>query len=196
MPDSGRLLWEGQSMETWPRKERARRIQMIFQDPFASLNPKLSIGTQMREVVQLGTPGMSSSEIDTASGALLESVGMTRDALAHYPFQFSGGQRQRIAIARTLAMKPALLIADEPLSALDVTIQANILDLLRQLKTSHDLTILFISHDLAVVDSFADRAIVMQEGRAIEEGPVGPLLSQPKQEYTRALLAAVPRIPS
>ena len=193
-PDSGTLLWEGQPMDGWRRLDRARRIQMIFQDPFASLNPKLSIGTQLREVVRLA--GATASEEIGRCEELLKAVGLSADALSNYPFQFSGGQRQRIAIARALAMKPALLIADEPLSALDVTIQARILELLRELKKAYTLTILFISHDLAVVDSFADRAIVLQNGEAVEEGRVSELLSKPQHPYTQALLNAVPRIPS
>src|SRR5258708_6221723 len=191
VPDTGTLLWEGRPLPTH-RLERARRIQMIFQDPFASLNPKLSIGTQLSEVVHLA----EGRDDEERCGQLLESVGMSHDALWHYPFQFSGGQRQRIAIARALAMRPALLIADEPLSALDVTIQAHILELLRELRKTYTLTVLFISHDLAVVDSFADRMIVLQNGVAVEEGPVTTLLSQPRHPYTRALLDAVPRIPA
>jgi ABC-type glutathione transport system ATPase component len=190
--DAGTLRWEGQPIEHWSRLERARRMQMIFQDPFASLNPKLSIGTQLRDVVRLA----EGREDEERCKHLLESVGLTKDALGHYPFQFSGGQRQRIAIARALAMKPALLIADEPLSALDVTIQAHILELLRSLKQTYSLTVLFISHDLAVVDHFADRMIVLQNGEAVEEGPVSTVLSKPSHPYTQALLAAVPRIPA
>ena len=195
--DTGTLLWQGQSMEAWTRLERAHRIQMIFQDPFASLNPKLSVGTQLGEVVQLAAE--STSKVQKLNHReqcvqLLEAVGLSGEALGHYPFQFSGGQRQRIAIARALAMRPALLIADEPLSALDVTIQAHILKLLKTLKTMYSLTILFISHDLAVVDDFADRVVVLEEGSMVEEGPAGILLSKPQHPYTRALLDAVPRI--
>jgi ABC-type glutathione transport system ATPase component len=189
-PESGTLTWDHQPMQNWSRLERARRIQMVFQDPFASLNPKLSIGTQLRDVVRL--TGTKDTEVRCKE--LLDAVGLPEDTLGHYPFQFSGGQRQRIAIARALAMNPALLIADEPLSALDVTIQAHILDLLRNLKKVYRLTILFISHDLAVVDSFADRAIVLQNGEAVEEGPVSQLLSNPRHAYTRALLEAVPKV--
>jgi oligopeptide transport system ATP-binding protein len=193
--DSGTLLWQGQSMEAWTRRERARRVQMIFQDPFASLNPKLSVGTQLREVVQLASESTSENQnTHEQCVRLLEAVGLSGDALNHYPFQFSGGQRQRIAIARALAMRPALLIADEPLSALDVTIQAHILKLLKALKAAYSLTILFISHDLAVVDDFADRVIVLQNGSMVEEGSARELLSQPKHPYTQALLDAVPRI--
>jgi peptide/nickel transport system ATP-binding protein len=213
-PDSGTLLWEGQSLQFMERRQRARRIQMIFQDPFASLNPKLSIGSQLREVVELqdviarseatkqapdsrgvaSLPPVARNDTFTRCRELLEAVGLSGDAMSHYPFQFSGGQRQRVAIARALALKPALLIADEPLSALDVTIQANILELLRTLKQTYQLTVLFISHDLAVVHSFADRMIVMQNGMAVEEGPVAGVLAHPQHAYTRALIEALPRI--
>lgn len=183
--DEGELLWDGQPLQTFSPLERAHRIQMIFQDPFASLNPKLSVGTQLREVVHG----------DTNPASLLQAVGLPADTLAHYPFQFSGGQRQRIAIARALAMKPALLIADEPLSALDVTIQAQILDLFKELKATYGLTILFITHDLAVADHFADRLLVLQNGRVIEEGLTASVLKNPQHPYTQALLEAVPHLP-
>jgi oligopeptide transport system ATP-binding protein len=189
-PDQGTLLWDGQPLDALSRLERAMRIQMIFQDPFASLNPKLSVGTQLAEVVRLApesAPGRCAE--------LLEAVGLPTDALNHYPFQFSGGQRQRFAIARALAMQPKLLIADEPLSALDVTIQAQILALLTKLKADYGLTILFITHDLAIVDSFADRVLVLQEGRVVEEAAPHALLQKPRHPYTKALVAAIPKIP-
>jgi ABC-type glutathione transport system ATPase component len=196
-PDQGQLLWQNQTMDTWDRRTRARHMQMIFQDPFASLNPKLSVGTQLLEVVRLAQssdPAASDVNSRAICVQLLESVGLSGDALSHYPFQFSGGQRQRIAIARALALKPTLLIADEPLSALDVTIQAHILKLLESLKTTYALTMLFISHDLAVVESLADRVIVLENGTVVEEGPAGALLAHPQKAYTQALLDAVPRI--
>ncbi len=120
---------------------------------------------------------------------------MTADALSHYPFQFSGGQRQRIAIARALAMQPELLIADEPLSALDVSVQAQVLELFRALKAEWRLTIVFITHDLAVAANTGDRIVVLQEGRVVEQGPVAEVVRQPQHPYTRALLEAVPAIP-
>jgi peptide/nickel transport system ATP-binding protein len=186
--DSGTVLWEGKSLDLLSRKERACRVQMVFQDPYASLNPKLSIGTQLEEVLRLSASGERPE-------ALLESVGLSADLLTHYPFQFSGGQRQRIAIARALAIRPKLLIADEPLSALDVTTQAQILDLLRGLQKSLDLTLLLITHDLAVADTFADRIAVLQGGRVLEEGRTQDVLRSPRQAYTKALVAAVPKIP-
>jgi ABC-type glutathione transport system ATPase component len=188
-PDEGEFLWQGRPLASFSRAERAHRIQMIFQDPYASLNPKLSVGMQLAEVLR------SSPEVSSASVSLLESVGLSADALSHYPFQFSGGQRQRIAIARALAARPRLLIADESLSALDVTTQAQILDLFKTLKAKQRLTLLFITHDLAVARQCADRVVVMQEGRMVEEGPVLQVLKTPHHTYTQALLNAVPKIP-
>jgi len=217
--DSGEVLWEGQPLADLTRQERAHRVQMVFQDPYASLNPKLSIGTQLNEVLALTRPagtlslkgeGQSNEPspfrgkvVPTRSGGdrmrasieLLESVGLSADVLQHYPFQFSGGQRQRIAIARALAGGPELLIADEPLSALDVTTQAQMLALFGQLKASLGLTLMFITHDLAVAEEFADRVVVLQEGRVVEEGPAAVVLRTPQHPYTMALLEAVPKVP-
>lgn len=189
--DQGEILWEGRRLQNLTRIERAHRVQMIFQDPFASLNPKLSVGTQLEEVVRWAH-GIKS--IHQRCKELLEAVGLTEDALSHYPFQFSGGQRQRIAIARALAMRPSLLIADEPLSALDVTIQAHVLNLLKTLKSTLELTVLFITHDLAAADSFADRILVLQNGETVEEGDISTVLGRPQHPYTQALLEAVPKI--
>ncbi len=197
-PDAGEILWEGRSLEPFSALERARRIQMIFQDPDASLSPKLSVGTPLGEVVRLAQKIPSPSrgeEINQPCIRLLEEVGLSSDVLSHYPFQFSGGQRQRIAIARALALKPELLIADEPLSALDVTTQAQILELFRKLKEDFHLTFLFITHDLAVAQSFSDRMIVLHEGSVVEEGTTQRVIDDPHHPYTRQLLAAVPRLP-
>ena len=223
--DSGELLWEGTALSNLSRIDRARRIQMVFQDPYASLNPKLSIGTQLQEVllssfrrkdvavtpVKTGAQsiekfwipafagmtalGFRRGDVKKRSVALLESVGLSSDALLHYPFQFSGGQRQRIAIARALAMGPQLLIADEPLSALDVTTQAQMLALFGQLKASLGLTLLFITHDLAVAEEFADRVVVLRDGWVVEDGPASVVLRTPQHPYTRALLDAIPKVP-
>jgi ABC-type glutathione transport system ATPase component len=216
-PDSGEVLWEGTALSGLSRIDRARRIQMIFQDPYASLNPKLSVGTQLAEVVRLvSSPLVGEDEGGGGSKKarnppsqpsptrgegvlkrcieLLNAVGLPADVLPHYPFQFSGGQRQHIAIARALAMEPELLIADEPLSALDVTTQARMLALFGQLKASLGLTLLFITHDLAVAEEFADRVVVLHDGQVVEEGPAAIVLRTPKRPYTLALLEAVPKV--
>lgn len=208
--DEGALFWEGRPLKGLSPLERAHRIQMVFQDPFASLNPKLSVGTQLHEVVRIAqrpslTPTLSlegrgqgrpqGEQRVRDAAELLESVGLSADALRHYPFQFSGGQRQRIAIARALAMSPRLLVADEPLSSLDVTTQAKMLELFRDLKRSYGLTILLITHDLAVAHEFAERVVVLQEGKVVEEGIAPIVLKTPKHPYTKALLEAVPKIP-
>lgn len=187
-PDAGTMTWEGQPLGLFTRQERARRIQMIFQDPFASLNSKLSVGTILREA--LAVCGGSPRE----AAELLEAVQLHPDALNHYPFQFSGGQRQRIGIARALALRPDLLIADEPLSALDLTIQAQILNLFQELRDRYRLTFLMITHDLAVVDQFCNRVLVLENGALVEEGPTAEVLSRPKHTYTQRLLDAVPRV--
>ncbi len=206
-PDSGNLLWENRPLGAYSRLERAQNIQMIFQDPYASLNPKLSIETQLEEVLRSSfrrkpessakplDPGFRRGDVINKCVSLLESVGLSADALTHYPFQFSGGQRQRVAIARALAMRPKLLIADEPLSALDVTTQAQILELFVQLRKTLQLTFLFITHDLVVARHFADQVVVLQDGSVVEDGPAAEVLGHPHHAYTRALLDAVPRIP-
>lgn len=194
--EDDQILWKGQALSSLNRRARAREIQMIFQDPFASLNPKLSVGSQLDEVLRVRGEGkFSAAEIRQRSEALMASVGLPADTLEHYPFQFSGGQRQRIAIARALAMEPTLLIADEPLSALDVTIQAQVLALFKDLKKRFKLTILFITHDLAVARHIADRVLVLKEGEVVEEGAPDKILTNPQHAYTQALLTAVPRLP-
>jgi len=186
--DAGEMTWNGEPLDREITPRRARRIQMIFQDPYASLNPKLSIGAQLAEVAQ-------GPDVRAECVRLLETVGLSGDALRHYPFQFSGGQRQRIAIARALALRPALLIGDEPLSALDVSIQAQILELFRRLKAELGLTLLFITHDLAVAAHAAEDILVLSDGRLVEQGPTRSVLRSPQHPYTRSLLEAAPRLP-
>jgi peptide/nickel transport system ATP-binding protein len=175
------------------------KMQMVFQDPFASLNPRLRIGEIIAEgMLALGTGGMGGSAGDrgiaTRVGPLLEQVGLRADMVGRYPHEFSGGQRQRIAIARALAVRPQLLICDEPTSALDVSVQAQILNLLADLQRDLGLAYLFITHNIAVVDYLAHDVAVMYLGRVVESGSAAEVLRSPRHPYTRALLAAVPRV--
>ena len=173
---------------------RARRdIQVVFQDPYASLNPRERVGAIVRrplDLMKVGTPTEREARVDE----LFATVGLRPDQKALFPHQFSGGQRQRIGIARALATHPKLIVCDEPVSALDVAIQAQILNLLARLKAEMGLSYLFISHDLAVVQHLCDRIAVMYLGRIIEEGPVREVIGNPKHPYTRGLLAALPRL--
>lgn len=193
-PDQGTVLLNGQPAETLTRRRRATLLQMIFQDPFASLNPKLSIGAILAEAVRVRRsqePQSPTTPVVHDVQELLELVGLSRRCLDDYPHQFSGGQRQRVGIARALALHPHVLIADEPVSALDLSIQAQILNLLADLKTQRQLSYLLIAHDLAVVEFLADRVLVMHAGRIVEEGPTGPLLRAPQHPDTQRLLNAV-----
>lgn len=174
------------------RKAR-REFQMIFQDPFASLNPRLTVFDTLAEPL-LTHNIVKKSELVKAVNELLDDVGLERKYVRKYPHEFSGGQRQRIAIARALALKPKLIIADEPVSALDVTIQAQILNLILQLTRKHHLTMLFISHDLAVVRYLSDRVLVMNHGEIIEQGETEGLFSHPEQPYTQDLISAIPKV--
>lgn len=186
-PDSGQILFDGRDAGAMTRKERARHVQMIFQDPYSSLNPKLSVGAMLEEALGL-------SENSQSPAVLLKSVGLPSDILNDYPHQFSGGQRQRLGIARALAANPKVIIADEPVSALDVTIQAQILKLLLSLKIERKISYLFITHDLSVVQSLADRALVMKEGKIVEQGSVSDIYERPQNPYTKTLIAAIPRV--
>lgn len=168
-----------------------KSFQMIFQDPYASLNPRINVGQILAEPYVIH--GMArGSELHYKTVALLEDVGLPPDALKKYPFEFSGGQRQRIGIARALALSPELIVADEPVSALDVSVQAQILNLMKELRNRHNLTYLFISHDLSVVHHISDRVAVMYLGRIVELAGKDVFFSNPKHPYTKALLSAVP----
>ena len=173
-----------------------REMQMVFQDPFASLDPKMRVEATLGEPLAIHEPGLTRSERRSRVLEALEAVGMGRDALHRYPHEFSGGQRQRLGIARALVLRPALVVADEPVSALDVSVGAQILELLGRLQQEFRLTYLLISHSLPVVAQLATRVAVMQAGRFVETGPVERVLGRPGHPYTQALLAAVPEIPA
>jgi peptide/nickel transport system ATP-binding protein len=196
-PDSGQMLFAGRDITHLSPKAMVplrREISMVFQNPYGSLNPRQTV----EELV--GAPLIIHGEGDAASrqarvARLVEHVGLPRAALSRYPHEFSGGQRQRIVIARALALNPRLVICDEAVSALDLSVQAQVLNLLADLQAEHDLAYLFISHDLSVVEHVSDRIAVMQKGRIVETGPAEAIFAAPRDPYTRALLSAVPRIP-
>jgi peptide/nickel transport system ATP-binding protein len=193
-PTAGRIIFDGQDisdLDEGHMRPIRRRMQMVFQDPFSSLNPRHSIGRIVGE--PLRTHGISSrGDTSTRVQELLATVGLPADAAGRYPHEFSGGQRQRIGLARALALNPDLIVADEPVSALDVSIQAQIINLLEQLQEEFDLTYLFIAHDLAVVRHISDRIAVMYLGWIVEVSPSAELYEQPLHPYTISLLSAVP----
>jgi ABC-type microcin C transport system duplicated ATPase subunit YejF len=193
---SGEILLEGKNLltlsETELKKSR-RDFQMIFQDPYASLNPRMTVFDTLAE--PLLVHGLANSKnVEQQVNQLMDDVGLDRRFIRKYPHEFSGGQRQRIAIARAIALKPKLIIADEPVSALDVTIRAQILKLLLELTQKHQLTMLFISHDMSVVRYLCDRVLVMQQGKLVEEGDTEALFASPRETYTQQLLAAIPKV--
>ncbi|GAA2525383.1 hypothetical protein GCM10009860_01390 [Microbacterium mitrae] len=192
-PSEGSIDFQGQSVKHLGMRKRADdqlRMQMVFQDPFNSLNPRRTVGSQIADSVALakrlgGTSPMSATD-------WLEKVELSADDATAFPHRFSGGQRQRIAIARALAAEPTLLIADEPISALDASLQAQIADLMSRLVRDSGAGMLFISHDLAVVRLIADRIMVMKAGKIVEEGPTEQVWNHPQHEYTQTLLASIP----
>ncbi len=196
-PDSGEIRFRG---EDWlhARGEALRglrrRMQMVFQDPVASLNPRMRVGTIVAEPLAIHEPKLSRTDRLKRTSEMLEAVGMGPETLARYPHEFSGGQRQRIGIARALILRPDLVIADEPVSALDVSVGAQILELLARLQSEFSLTLILISHSLPVVAQLAARVAVMQAGRFVESGPAAQVLTAPQHPYTQALVAAVPQI--
>ena len=192
--DAGQVLLEDTDLTGLAGRDlqaRRRAVQMVFQDPYASLDPRQTVGRTIAEPMIIHD-ALTKAERKQRIESLLEKVGLGVDMARGYPHEFSGGQRQRIAIARAVAARPTLVSADEPTSALDVSIQARVLDLLEGLKQSEDLTMLFISHDLAVVRQIADRVAVMRNGRILELGPASALFAAPKHPYTRALIAVAP----
>jgi peptide/nickel transport system ATP-binding protein len=192
-PSGGELRFHGEDARAMPRLAFKRRVQIVFQNPYASLNPRFSIGATLTEPMRLHGIGANETERRTLATELLAKVGLPASALFKYPHEFSGGQRQRIAIARALTLEPELLICDEAVSALDVSIQAQLLNLLRELQEETAMSYLFISHDLAVVKSMADEVMVMKDGEVVEMASAEEIYSEPKHPYTRTLLASIPR---
>lgn len=194
-PTSGEIIFEGQNIEKMTDREFAkmrRQMQIIFQDPYASLNPRMTVKEIIAE--PLMTYGMKGkAEIEGTVLELMAQVGIPLEFLNRYPHQFSGGQRQRIGIARAIALQPKLIICDEPVSALDVSIQSQVLNLLKDLQEKHDLTYLFISHDLSVVNFIADRVCVMFLGMVCEVGNTEDIYNKPLHPYTKFLLEAIPK---
>ncbi|CAN1515475.1 COG4172 ABC-type uncharacterized transport system, duplicated ATPase component [Rhabdaerophilaceae bacterium] len=194
-PTEGRIMISGQNMTGLGQqalRAARRNIQMIFQDPYASLNPRLSIATSVTEPLAIHRPDLSGKARRDIAAGLLERVGLKADHLDLYPHQFSGGQRQRLAIARALALKPKIIVADEPVSALDVSIRAQVIELLKELQHELGLAYLFISHDMAVVEKMSHRVAVMYMGQIVEMGPSADVLNRPRHAYTRRLLESVP----
>jgi oligopeptide/dipeptide ABC transporter ATP-binding protein len=198
-PTDGEILYQG---ETGPRTDIAKlsrnemkplrkEIRMIFQDPFSSLNPRFTVKEIIGEPLVIHRVA-SGSELEERTAALMTEVGLDPAYINRYPHEFSGGQRQRIGIARTLALRPKLIVADEPVSALDVSVQAQVLNLLQKLKDELGLTILFIAHDISVVEHISDRIAVMYLGRLVELAPTEELLRNPRHPYTEALISAIP----
>jgi oligopeptide/dipeptide ABC transporter ATP-binding protein len=195
-PSAGSVRFEGQDitrLSATQMQPLRRAMQMVFQDPYASLNPRRNVGDAIAEVLKLHAI-VSSAQLSTRVAELLTQVGLSADDARRRPREFSGGQRQRIAIARALAVGPRLLVADEPVSALDVSVQAGILALMRELQSRLKLAMLFISHDLGVVEVMADRVMVLYLGRVMEVAPTRALYTQPNHPYTAGLLASAPQL--
>ena len=195
-PTGGEVVFDGQNLLALSDKQRQamrRRIQIVFQNPYASLNPRFTIGQTLVEPMTIHAIGASVGEREQRARSLLEKVGLDGRAFGKYPHEFSGGQRQRIAIARCLTLEPEVLVLDEAVSALDVSVQAQVLNLLKDLQDEFGLAYVFISHDLAVVRFMADEVLVMKDGQVVERAAGAELLANPRQDYTRRLLGAIPR---
>lgn len=193
----GRIAFAGRDI--LPLSEREfrplrRQMQMIFQDPFGSLNPRLSIYAIIAEPLEIHFPEMTRSERRDRVADLLRQVGLKPEMMSRYPHEFSGGQRQRIGIARALAVKPRFIVCDEPVSALDVSVQAQIVNLLQDLQAELGLTYLFIAHDLAVVEHISNHVLVMYRGKIVESASAEAIYADPQHDYTKKLLAAVPKM--
>ena len=193
-PKSGEILFEGKNIFNHTKKEQKeypQNVQMVFQNPYSSLNPKMKIGDILKEPLDINTKYSKMRKRALVRG-ILDEVGLQTSSLELYPHEFSGGQRQRIAIARALILNPKLLIADEPVSALDASIQAQIINLLKTLKAERNLTILFISHDLNVIRYLADRVGIMYFGNLVEENTTSEIFINPQNDYTKTLLSSAP----
>jgi oligopeptide transport system ATP-binding protein len=197
-PDGGEIRFDGEdwlSASGAQMRQIRRRMQMVFQDPMASLDPRMRVEALVGEPLEIHESTLSRAEIRERVVETLETVGLGAEVLPRYPHEFSGGQRQRIGIARALILRPELIIADEPVSALDVSIGAQILELLDRLQREFSLTLLLISHNLPIVAQLAHRVAVMQAGKFVETGAAGQVLTAPEHTYTRSLVAAVPKLP-
>jgi len=195
-PTAGKILFEGKDITKFEGdelKEYRKKVQIIFQDPYSSLNPRWKVGQIIGEPLKLNTK-LSDKEIKERVLYLMEKVGMLPEWYDRYPHQFSGGQRQRIGIARALALNPEVIVCDEPVSALDVSIQAQVLNLLLDLQEEFNLTYVFISHDLSVVEHISDRIVVMYFGDIVEYGTVSTIFDNPQHDYTKKLINAIPII--
>lgn len=192
-PTKGQVFYDGKDIMTLPREERkefTKKVQMIFQNPYASLNPRMTV----KEIVGEGLKqqGVGAKEIEEKVEELLNTVGLNKDHMSRFPHEFSGGQRQRIGIARALSVDPEFIICDEPISALDVSIQAQVINMLKELQEKQGLTYLFIAHDLSVVKYISDRVVVMYLGTIVETAETEELYANPTHPYTKALLSAIP----
>ena len=195
-PVSGDILFDQKSIYSQSKIEKKKyplNVQMVFQNPYSSLNPKMKIGDILKEPLDINTK-YNKSEKNEMISQVLDDVGLSQSCLSLYPHEFSGGQRQRIAIARALILNPKLLIADEPVSALDASIQAQIINLLKSLRMKRNLAILFISHDMNVIRYLADRVGIMYYGKLVEENHTARIFNNPQAEYTKTLLSSVPSL--
>jgi peptide/nickel transport system ATP-binding protein len=195
-PTGGEVIFDGQNLLKLTDKQRQvmrRRIQVVFQNPYASLNPRFTIGQTLIEPMTIHGIGRDTAEREQRARSLLEKVGLDGRAFGKYPHEFSGGQRQRVAIARCLTLNPEVLVLDEAVSALDVSVQAQVLNLLKDLQDEFGLSYVFISHDLAVVRFISDEVLVMKDGQVVEQASAQQILAAPKEDYTKRLLAAIPR---
>jgi peptide/nickel transport system ATP-binding protein/oligopeptide transport system ATP-binding protein len=194
---SGRVLYKGSDILPFSERDfrpLRREMQMIFQDPFGSLNPRFTIGEIVGEALEIHFPKMNRNDRSARVADLLRLVGLKPEMMRRYPHEFSGGQRQRIGIARALAVEPRFIVCDEPVSALDVSVQAQIVNLLQDLQEQFGIAYLFIAHDLAVVEHISDHVLVMHHGKVVESASAEAIYNDPQNEYTKTLLSAVPSV--